>query len=178
MPQDTPLTARPPAAASGVDRVFLIAVPICTLLAVWGILDPEGLVAISRAIISATFRALDWFVLGVLTSLLGIAMWLAVSSYGQLKLGSPSDEPEFSTPSWLAMLFAAGMGVGLMFWGVAEPLLHFTGAPGSIPRSPAVARHAMLQSIFHWGLHGWATFCMTAMVLAYFGLRHGTPYLP
>jgi glycine betaine transporter len=76
------------------------------------------------------------------------------------------------------MLFAAGMGVGLMFWGVAEPLMHFTEAPGPPHGTPAAARHAMVLADFHWALHAWAVYCIAGLILAYFGFRRGTPYLP
>ena len=107
-----------------------------------------------------------------------LTLWLALSQYGRIKLGGPDDEPEFSYPSWLAMLFAAGMGVGLLFWGVAEPLMHFSGAPGEQPGTPQAARHALTVTLFHWSLHAWGVYCMGALVLAYFGFRKGTPYLP
>ncbi len=76
------------------------------------------------------------------------------------------------------MLFAAGMGAGLLYWGVAEPLLHFTQAPGHTPGTPAAARQALVMTIFHWGIHGWAVYCIAALILAYFGFRRQEPYLP
>jgi glycine betaine transporter len=160
------------------NNLFFIALPTCALVAIFGLVYPEFLATTSAMILSTAFRALDWFFLGLATVLLILALWLAFSRFGKLKLGHPNDQPEFSIPSWLAMLFAAGMGVGLLFWGVAEPITHLTDAPGFEPGSPAAARQSMVISIFHWGLHAWAVYGVAALVLAYFGFRHGTPYLP
>ena len=158
--------------------LFQIALPICALVALAGIVDPKGLASTASAILVTVFRSLDWFFMTVVTVMLVLSLWLAFSHYGRIKLGGPKDEPEFSYPSWLAMLFAAGMGVGLLFWGVAEPLMHFSGAPGHEPGTPPAARHAMAVTLFHWGLHAWAVYCVGGLVMAYFGFRKGTPYLP
>ena len=160
------------------NNLFVIALPTCALVALFGLLYPELLASISGQILSTAFRALDWFFLGLATVFLFLAVWLASSRYGTIKLGHNNDQPEFSIPSWLAMLFAAGMGVGLLFWGVAEPMTHLTDAPGFVPGSPAAARQSMVISIFHWGLHAWAVYGVAGLVLAFFGFRYGTPYLP
>lgn len=160
------------------NGVFLVSLPICVLVALLGIIDPDGLARVAGAITDATFRALDWFYLSIIVGFLILSLWLAFGKYGRLKLGGPDSEPEFAYPSWLAMLFAAGMGAGLLYWGVAEPVLHFTQAPGHVPGSPAAARHAMVMTIFHWGIHAWAVYSIAALVLAYFGFRRQTPYLP
>lgn len=124
------------------------------------------------------FRTLDWFYMSLILFFLGLSIGLAIGPHHGLILGSPDEKPEFSTPSWLAMLFAAGMGAGLLYWGVAEPLLHFTQAPGHTPGTPAAARQALVMTIFHWGIHGWAVYCIAALILAYFGFRRQEPYLP
>ena len=158
--------------------IFVIALLVCVVVALVGIFRSDLLVSTAGVITATVFGALDWFFVGVTTALLALAIWLAVSKYGRLRLGAPDEEPEFSTASWLSMLFAAGMGVGLLFWGVAEPLTHLVEAPGEAPGSPAAARNAMVITIFHWGLHAWAVYCISALVLAYFGLRRHKPYLP
>lgn len=158
--------------------MFYIALPVCGVIALWGMLYPKALAEGAGAIISAIFSGLDWFFMVVVTGLLILSLCLALSKYGRVKLGGPEEKPEFSTPSWLAMLFAAGMGVGLLFWGVAEPLMHFTGAPGTTPETSRAARHAMVITVFHWGLHAWAVYCIAALVLAYFAFHRHTPYLP
>jgi glycine betaine transporter len=99
---------------------------------------------------------------------------LAFSRYGNLKLGADDEEPEFSTGAWFAMLFAAGMGIGLVFWGVAEPLSHYgEPPPGIVPRTPDAAHAAMRYSFFHWGLHPWAVYSIVALAIAFFQFRRG-----
>ncbi len=101
---------------------------------------------------------------------------LAFSRYGNIRLGDDDDRPEFSTPSWIAMLFAAGMGVGLLFWAVAEPLTHFVFAREYMPDGLA-AQRALMATNFHWGIHAWAIYGSTALAIAYFSFRRGTPML-
>ena len=108
--------------------------------------------------------------------LLLVCLWLAASRHGTLKLGAEDDEPEFSTASWLAMLFAAGMGVGLLYWGTAEPLTHYL----AIVETGAVreaANDALFVTSFHWGLHAWAIYALTGLVIAFFTFRRGAPSL-
>jgi glycine betaine transporter len=124
------------------------------------------------------FRAVDWFYMATVTGLLALALGLALGPLGRVKLGRDDEQPEFHTLSWLAMLFAAGMGSGLLFWGVAEPMTHFSHPPLGEAGTPTAARQAMVLTNFHWGLHAWAIYCMAALVLAYFRFRHGAPYLP
>src|SRR5690606_11144232 len=107
--------------------------PLCVGIGVWGVADPPSLAGAASALTTTAFRSLDWFFMVALSALLVIGIYLAASRFGKVRLGLDEDRPEFSTPSWLAMLFAAGMGTGLVFWGVAEPLTHFVGAPGAEP---------------------------------------------
>ena len=110
------------------------------------------------------------------TFMLITSIWLALSRYGTIKLGRDDDEPEFGTVSWLAMLFAAGMGVGLLYWGTAEPLTHYLLiADYEDPRSSAGM--ALFVTNFHWGLHAWAIYALTGLVIAYFSFRLGCPSL-
>ncbi|RDD63598.1 BCCT family transporter [Ferruginivarius sediminum] len=158
--------------------VLLVALPLCGGVAVWGLGDPAGLADWAGNITGVAFRALDWLYMLLVTGLLVLAAWLAISRYGRVKLGREDDMPEFSLPSWLSMLFAAGMGVGLLFWGVAEPVLHFDGAPGAVPGTREAARHALTVTLFHWGFHAWAIYGMVALALAYFAFRRGSGYQP
>ena len=115
-----------------------------------------------------------WVVLG----LVGLAFFLALSRYGDLKLGDEDDEPEFSTPTWFAMLFAAGMGIGLVFWGVAEPVSHYgLPPPGIAPQTPEAAGAAMRYAFFHWGLHPWAIYGIVGLAIAFFQFRRQAPAL-
>jgi len=120
---------------------------------------------------------LGWFfILGVTTWLIFLA-WLAISRHGRIRLGKPEDRPEYSNLSWFAMLFAGGIGTVLMFWGVAEPMSHFTTPPfpGVEPFSAEAAQDAMAVSLYHLGLHTWAIFTLPGLAFGYFIYRHDLP---
>src|SRR5690625_1166415 len=102
-------------------------------------------------------------------------IYLAFSKYGKIKLGKDDDEPEYSTFSWFAMLFSAGMGIGLVFWGVAEPVSHYFVPPFGEPESAEAAEAAVQFSFFHWGLHPWGIYALIALALAYFKFRKNAP---
>lgn len=116
------------------------------------------------------FRHFNWFYILTFSAFLCFLILLAISNFGSIKLGTDEEAPEFSFLSWLSMLFAAGMGVGLMFFGVAEPLSHYTSPIGN-----GQAQAAMLHTFFHWGIHAWAIYGMIALALAYFGFRYKLP---
>jgi len=157
--------------------LFYVALPLCALVAVLGVASPALLEAWARALVGTAFRGLDWFFLATTSGLVVLALWLGFGRYGSVVLGRPGEWPEFSTASWLSMLFAAGMGVGLLFWGVAEPVNHFAAPPLGEGGTPEAARNAAVYTIFHWGLHAWGIYCLSGLVLAYFGFRHGAPHL-
>ena len=161
-----------------VFNLFRVALPICAVVGASGIVWPEALAGVAGEITGSAFRALDWYFMAQVSGFLLLCIWLAVGRYGTVKLGQPDDEPEFSNAAWISMLFAAGMGVGLLFWGVAEPMLHYIAPPSGQGASPVSARMAMVITNFHWGLHAWAVYAIAALVLAYFGFRRQTPYLP
>ena len=150
----------------------------CAAIAVVGIAAPEVLERAAASLTGSVFRAIDWFYLFSVAAFLILALWLAFGPYGKRRLGPDDAQPEFSTASWLAMLFSAGMGAGLLFWAVAEPMSHYAHPPLGDPATPRAARQAMVLANFHWGLHAWAIYCMAALALAYFRFRHGTAYLP
>ena len=117
----------------------------------------------------------DWFYTVVVTVFLVFLVLIASSRYGDIKLGPDDAVPDFSFVSWTAMLFAAGMGIGLMYFGVGEPLQHFLKPPTQIGGTPAAAREAMQSTFFHWGFHAWAVYVAMGLVLAYFGFRYNLP---
>jgi glycine betaine transporter len=158
------------------NPLLLIALALTGLVAIWGIVDTAGLTKFSSTITGMMFTSRGWFVMLSASLLLILCIWLAFSRYGKIKLGKDDDEPEFSTVSWLAMLFAAGMGVGLLFWGSAEPLSHFKVAREYMI-SPKAAEYALFITNFHWGLHAWAIYAVTGLVMAYFSFRKGYPSL-
>jgi glycine betaine transporter len=139
---------------------------------------PDDLETVVLSTTEAVFSAIDWFYLSSVTLFLVLSAWLAFGKFGRIKLGEDDDEPEFSTLSWLAMLFSAGMGAGLLFWSVAEPISHYSQPPIGEPNSAAAARQALLLANFHWGLHAWAIYCLAGLVLAFFHFRLQAPYLP
>lgn len=147
-----------------------------TAIGSWGVIDPQGLVALASRVVDQYFKSRGWFVMLSVSCMLFMCIALAMSRYGDIRLGADDDRPEFSTPSWIAMLFAAGMGVGLLFWAVAEPLTHFSFAKELMP--PAIAaQQALLATNFHWGIHAWAIYGATALSIAYFTYRRGAPML-
>ncbi|MBF0785381.1 BCCT family transporter [Muribacter muris] len=123
---------------------------------------------------AAIFANFSWFYVLTFSIFLGFLLILSVSSLGNIKLGANEETPEFSFLSWLAMLFAAGMGVGLMFFGVAEPLTHYFSniTHGSLEQRQ---QQALLHTVFHWGIHAWAVYAVMALALAYFAFRYKLP---
>lgn len=117
----------------------------------------------------------SWFYILTLALILLSTVFMAVSRYGDLKLGPDHSEPDYKNASWFAMLFSAGMGIGLMFFGVAEPVMHFIAPPVGEPNTVEAAREAMKLTFFHWGLHAWAVYAVVALILAFFSYRHGLP---
>ena len=106
---------------------------------------------------------------------IGIALWLLLSRHGSTRLGPDDERPAFRTVSWFAMLFSAGMGIGMVFYGVAEPMMHYASLPGTPPLSPQSARQAVPVTLFHWGIHPWATYLLVGLAIAYFSFRKGLP---
>lgn len=169
----------PPASVprGGFDT-FRVALPLCAAVGLFGILAPDQLAGLASRITQRAYGSLDWFFLLSVTIFLLLMLWLGFGRYGHRKLGGLDEQPEFSFGSWIAMLFSAGMGVGLLFWGAAEPVIHYAQPPVGSGSTPAAASQAMVITAFHWGLHAWACYGIAALVLAYFGFRQGAPYLP
>nr|MBO2509220.1 choline transporter [Gammaproteobacteria bacterium] len=117
----------------------------------------------------------SWFYVLAVALILISVVFLATSRYGDLKLGPDHSQPEYRNLTWFAMLFCAGMGIGLMFFGVAEPLMHYAAPPVGEPQSVQAAREAMKLTFFHWGLHAWSIYAIVALILAFFSFRHGLP---
>lgn len=117
----------------------------------------------------------SWYYVLVVAIILVSTFAIALTRFGEIKLGPDHAQPDYSLFSWFAMLFAAGMGIGLMFFGVAEPVNHFLDPPQGDGGTIAAAKEAMKLTFFHWGLHAWATYAIVAVILAYFGFRHGLP---
>lgn len=117
-----------------------------------------------------------WFYILMMTGVVGFLFYLMVSRLGNIRLGKDDEKPEFTFVSWISMLFSGGMGVGLVFWSVAEPINHYMSNPFTPNLSDESASMAMQLTFFHWGLHPWAIFCITALSLAYFSYRKNLPF--
>ena len=144
------------------------------LLVAMILIAPEQTQTLLNTAKSGIFANFSWFYVLAFSVFLGFLVILSVSSLGNIKLGNDEEEPEFGFLSWLAMLFAAGMGVGLMFFGVAEPLTHYLSdiTTGSAQHKQ---QEALLHTLFHWGIHAWSVYGMIALALAYFGFRYKLP---
>lgn len=149
--------------------LFFVVLLVAMILIV-----PEQTQTLLNAAKSGIFANFSWFYVLAFSVFLGFLVILSVSSLGNIKLGNDEEEPEFGFLSWLAMLFAAGMGVGLMFFGVAEPLTHYLSdiTTGSAEHKQ---QEALLHTLFHWGIHAWAVYGTIALSLAYFGFRYKLP---
>ncbi|MCW5655247.1 BCCT family transporter [Hydrogenophaga sp.] len=153
---------------------LIVSAGIILAIVLWGVLAPASLSSTFDAALVTITRDFGWFYLWVVLALVVFALVLAFSRYGDLKLGGEDDEPEFSVASWFSMLFAAGMGIGLVFWGVAEPISHYGAPPpGIAANTPEAANAAMRYSFFHWGLHPWAVYSIVALAIAFFQFRKG-----
>ncbi|NGR08370.1 BCCT family transporter [bacterium SGD-2] len=136
---------------------------------------PNALQRLFSAVQAWIFSNASWFYMLAVAVILLATVYAALSRYGEIKLGPDHSEPDFRDITWYSMLFAAGMGIGLMFFGVAEPVMHFLEPPVGEGGTVQAARQAMGITFFHWGLHAWAVYAMVALILAYFAFRHGLP---
>ncbi len=163
----------------GVNPPVFFAAAVLT----WGIILFGGIwtktagrvFGVTLDFISAGF---GWYYVVITTGFLVFVLWLMLGRFGSIRLGEPDSEPEFGYASWFSMLFAAGMGMGLVFWGVAEPMSHYLAPPRAAPESAAAVREAMRMSFFHWGLHPWAIYIVFGLGIAYYHFRHKQPLAP
>ncbi|QDP39861.1 BCCT family transporter [Radiobacillus deserti] len=161
-----------------VTLVFWFAIVICTILVVWGAIAPDHLQTVTADLTGDISDYFGWYYLILVMVLLAFCVFLMLSRFGKIKLGKPNEKPEFNLPTWFAMLFSAGMGMGLVFWTTAEPISHaYKSSPSAEMGSNQAIRDAMQYSFFHWGVHPWAVYGVVALVLAYFKFHKGYPGL-
>ena len=162
------------------STVFWIAAVLSAVFVAWGILFTESLAAVFNAVLyNFLVPNFGWVFILASFGFLAFAVYLAFSKYGKIRLGAQDERPEFSTVSWVAMMFSAGMGIGLMFYGVAEPLTHMGTVPFGLaePNTKGAAQVAMEYSYFHWAFHPWSIYAIMGLALAYFTFRKGMPNL-
>ncbi len=154
-----------------LNTVFVVSMAACAGIGVWGVVDPEGMTGAALGFTNYTLTGVSWGWLALCTGFLFLAAYMAFGPYGRIRLGKDDEEPEFSTASWISMLFAGGMGSGLLVWGAAEPMYHYISPPGMEGATPAAARQALVITNLHWGFHAWAIYACCALVIAYFTFR-------
>ncbi|MFB4210983.1 BCCT family transporter [Shouchella sp. JSM 1781072] len=157
--------------------VFYISVAVALAFIFWGVVFPENMLEVTENIQGFISTELGWFYLLSATFYVAVGIYLIVSPFGSIRLGKPDEKPEYTYLTWFAFLFTAGMGIGLVFWGSAEPLSHFFTPANAEPGTQQAAAEAMRYSIFHWGIHPWAIYSVVALTLAYFQYRKDEPAL-
>lgn len=161
---------------SAIDPpVFFGASAILVLMVLVAAINPQGTGESFQAIQDAIVTYGSWYYVLVVAIILVSVLLFTVTRYGDIKLGPDHVVPDYSFISWFAMMFSAGMGIGLMFFGVSEPVMHFMAPPLGEPGTVDAAREAMKLTFFHWGIHAWAMYAIIALILAYFGYRHDLP---
>ncbi len=161
---------------STINRPVFYSAALFTLLLVgFAITAPRTAQNLFESIQAWILGNASWFYILVVAIILLSVAFLAISRYGDIKLGPDHSEPDYRNFTWFAMLFSAGMGIGLMFFGVAEPVMHFMSPPVGEGATAAAARESMKITFFHWGLHAWAIYAVVALTLAFFSFRHGLP---
>ncbi|SER42541.1 glycine betaine transporter [Gracilibacillus ureilyticus] len=161
-----------------IGIVFIVSTITVTLFVLWGAISPNSLNEAASAGLSWMITNFGWFYMLITALFVAFVIVLALSPYGKIRLGKPDDKPEYSWFSWIGMLFAAGIGVGFVFWGVAEPVLYYMDPPlgyESATRESALA--GIRYGAYHWALHPWAIFSIVGMTLAYVQYRKDRPAL-
>jgi choline/glycine/proline betaine transport protein len=155
--------------------VFFSASAVIFMLVTITVMFPTDMEALFSDVQKTLIDTAGWFYVLSVAGILVAVVYLCVSRHGHIKLGPDHAQADYSQLTWLAMLFSAGMGIGLMFFGVAEPVMHYVAPPTADPYSVEATREALKMTFFHWGLHGWAIYAVVALILAYFSFRHNLP---
>lgn len=157
-------------------RVFYPSLAVIGAFVLFAVVAPEAASAGIGAVQGGIIDTLGWYYVLLIAAFVAFSLWMGFSRYGDIRLGRDDEAPEFGVRSWFAMLFSAGMGIGLVFWGVAEPLNHYASPrPGFEGGEVAAARQAMTQTYVHWGVHAWAIYVVAGLAIAYAVHRRGRP---
>lgn len=162
---------------SASRSVLYISASIVLLFVAFGMFLPNEMNKVVNAVFAFLTNDFGWLYLLSVAIFIVVAFGIAISRYGKIKLGKDDDEPEFSNFQWFAMLFGGGMGIGLVFWSVAEPMMHYLSPPVGTGGNVEAMRTAMRIVFFHWGIHAWVIFAIGGLALAYFQFRKGLPFL-
>src|SRR5699024_1721616 len=155
------------------SKVFIYSVIIVGLLVVTGVVNPDRFGAVAGSISNWVSNYFGWYYLIITSAMVFFCIFLVFSPIGKLKLGKPHHEPEFSTRSWLTMLFSAGMGIGMVFYSTSEPIAHYFMPATAEPETEEAMLEAVRATVFHWGAHAWGMYGAVALALAYFQFRKG-----
>ncbi|CAN5604304.1 hypothetical protein BH24ACT20_BH24ACT20_10140 [soil metagenome] len=158
--------------------VFITSLVVIVSVVLAGALFPDTFGSVAQGVLSFIYTYFGWFLILAVSFFLIFIVGLSFTRYGRVRLGPDDSTPEFSTLAWFAMLFTAGMGIGLVYFGVAEPVAHFTSPPVGEGGTDAAAQQAMNLTFFHWLLHPWAIYIVFALSMAYFSFRRGLPLRP
>jgi glycine betaine transporter len=159
--------------------VFTVAAGLVALFLLWGVVFTDSLASATESTLSWLLERFGWLFVLSAAAFVAFAAYMGFSRYGTMRLGRDEDRPEFRTSSWVAMMFSAGMGIGLMFYGVAEPISHLAAPPlgKGEPGTPETAQVAMQYTYFHWALTPWAIYGVVGLALGYVCMRKGRPNL-
>jgi glycine betaine transporter len=159
--------------------VFSVAAGLVALFLLWGVVFTDSLASATESTLTWLLERFGWLFVLSAAAFVAFAAYMGFSRYGTMRLGRDEDRPEFRTSSWVAMMFSAGMGIGLMFYGVAEPISHLAAPPlgRGEPGTPDTARLAMQYTYFHWALTPWAIYGVVGLALGYVCMRKGRPNL-
>lgn len=154
------------------NTIFIVSLIICVIIAVWAVGFNAAFTVAANAMFAFFTQKFGWLYLVAMIAFVVFAVFIAASKWGNITLGEDGEKPEYSTLTWFAMLFGCGMGVGLVFWGVAEPISFYVSpAAGVAPETPEAANFALKAAFMHWGVSPWANYAIMGLGLAYFGFR-------
>lgn len=155
--------------------VFYISLAFSLLIILLGITIPKQVEAFSQGSLGFIYNNLGWFILGAVLIFFLFCMYLALSKYGNIRLGDDDDRPEYNTATWIGMLFSASIGISLVFWGVAEPVSYYIDPPVGEGYTQQAAKTAMQYVYLHWGVSAWACYALVGVSLAFFQFRKKLP---
>lgn len=158
-----------------LNNIEIITAPLILLFIFFGTFFNKRSLVFFENLKNEISNDFGWFYILSVSIILIFVLYLAFSKYGKIKLGAANDKPHFSYLSWISMLFSAGMGIGLVFWGVGEPIIHYLSPLVSKPQTALAAKEAMNITFFHWGIHQWSVYVIVALVIAFFAYNHNQP---